>query len=215
MRTMQLAHFQSRLSRSNARFVLMITRHFASKGNATQGAWDEAELSKARDWLSKFNINSIPRSICAISFSRSSGPGGQNVNKYVTARLGSHKEWTCAKTVNRVNSKATLKVPLSALLPLVPPILHQDLRSCRYVADRTDALVIQSDEARKQSANVESCYEKLFRAVEESARNVIPGETSVEQRDRVRDLYVLIYVYKCKFSWLTTLKEKSRDGGKN
>lgn len=93
---------------------------------------------------------------------------------------------------NRVNSKATLKVPLSALLPLVPSILHQDLRSSRYVADRTDALVIQSDEARKQSANVESCYEKLFRAVEESARNVIPGETSVEQRDRVRNLYVLI-----------------------
>jgi peptidyl-tRNA hydrolase ICT1 len=99
----------------------------------------------------------------------------------------------CAKTGNRVNSKATLKVPLSALLPQVPSILHQDLRSSRYVADRTDALVIQSDEARKQSANVESCYEKLYRVVEKSARNVIPGETSVEQRDRVRDLYVLIY----------------------
>jgi hypothetical protein len=95
-----------------------------------------------------------------------------------------------ANMKERVNSKATLKVPLSALLPLVPSILHQDLRSSRYVADRTDAIVIQSDEARKQSANVESCYEKLFRAVEESARNVIPGETSVEQRDRVRDLYV-------------------------
>lgn len=115
----------------------------------------------------------------------------------------------------RVNSKATLKVPLSALLPLVPSILHQDLRSSRYVADRTDAIVIQSDEARKQSANVESCYEKLFRAVEETARNVIPGETSVEQRDRVRDLYVSVYCRLYEPSRLTTLKAKSRDGGTN
>lgn len=61
---------------------LTTPRHFASKkGNATHAVWDEAELSKARNWLSKFNISSIPRNICAISFSRSSGPGGQNVNK--------------------------------------------------------------------------------------------------------------------------------------
>lgn len=91
---MQFAHLQSRLFRRNAQFVLATTRHFASKkGNVTQsGVWDEAELSKARDWLSKFNINSIPRNICAISFSRSSGPGGQNVNKYVMHRPSSHEK---------------------------------------------------------------------------------------------------------------------------
>lgn len=111
----------------------------------------------------------------------------------------------CAYMKKRVNSKATLKVPLSDLLPLVPPILHQDLRSSRFVADRAGALVIQSDEARNQSANVESCYEKLFRAVEETARRVIPGETSVEQRDRVRDLYVYLSLI---LSLLTKVKEK-------
>jgi peptidyl-tRNA hydrolase ICT1 len=69
-------------------------------------------------------------------------------------------------------------------------MLHQNLRVSRYLAERNDALVIQSDEARKQSANVDSCYEKLYRVVEESGRTVIPGETSDDQKERVKSLYV-------------------------
>ena len=41
----------------------------------------EHALSEARSWLSRFTVNSIPPAICSYSFSRSSGPGGQNVNK--------------------------------------------------------------------------------------------------------------------------------------
>lgn len=41
----------------------------------------EAELSVVRKWLSSFTCESIPKRICEVSFSRSSGPGGQNVNK--------------------------------------------------------------------------------------------------------------------------------------
>lgn len=48
---------------------------------------DEAELKAAREWLSKFDLDTIPRSICEVSFSRSSGPGGQNVNKYYISFL--------------------------------------------------------------------------------------------------------------------------------
>lgn len=46
---------------------------------------DEEEVAAARKWLAKFDADTIPRSICDISFSRSSGPGGQNVNKCVNA----------------------------------------------------------------------------------------------------------------------------------
>jgi hypothetical protein len=42
---------------------------------------DEEELKAARSWLTTFTPESIPKSICEVSFSRSSGPGGQNVNK--------------------------------------------------------------------------------------------------------------------------------------
>lgn len=43
---------------------------------------DENELRAAQDWLDNFQVQSIPRKDCIITFSRASGPGGQNVNKY-------------------------------------------------------------------------------------------------------------------------------------
>ncbi len=44
---------------------------------------DENELLAARAWLAKLDAETIPfKSIGELSFSRSSGPGGQNVNKY-------------------------------------------------------------------------------------------------------------------------------------
>ena len=89
----------------------------------------------------------------------------------------------------RVNTKATLKVPLAFLLPLVPRIIHSQLQSSRYAAEKSQSLVIQSQESRKQAANVESCFEKLYELLENSAKGSIPGETSREQKDRVRNLY--------------------------
>jgi hypothetical protein len=46
---------------------------------------DEEELKKARQWLKTFSASTIPRDIGIMTYSRSSGPGGQNVNKYVDA----------------------------------------------------------------------------------------------------------------------------------
>ncbi|PYH89246.1 hypothetical protein BO71DRAFT_403219 [Aspergillus ellipticus CBS 707.79] len=148
------------------------TRTFASRraAIASDNGLDAADddLTAARDWVARLNANTIPRDISEISFSRSSGPGGQNVNK--------------------VNSKATLRVPLDSLLPLVPRYLHPALLSSRYVAARTQSLVIQSEESRKQTANVESCYDKLHQLLKNIAELNIPGETSQEQRDHVRKL---------------------------
>lgn len=42
-----------------------------------------AEHKEARTWLTTFNVDSIPKSAFEVTFSRSSGPGGQNVNKYI------------------------------------------------------------------------------------------------------------------------------------
>ena len=41
----------------------------------------EAEITAARKWLSEFTPSLIPKDACEISYARSSGPGGQNVNK--------------------------------------------------------------------------------------------------------------------------------------
>jgi peptidyl-tRNA hydrolase ICT1 len=43
--------------------------------------YTEEDLSAARKWLANLNPDTIPRNLCEITFSRSSGPGGQNVNK--------------------------------------------------------------------------------------------------------------------------------------
>ncbi|KAJ5439490.1 uncharacterized protein N7458_010488 [Penicillium daleae] len=144
------------------------TAKFASKGSSDHQ--DPHDLELARTWLKAFEsgVTSIPRQVGQVSFSRSSGPGGQNVNK--------------------VNSKATLKVPLATLFPLVPRLLHSPLRASRYATDRSQALVIQSDESRQQATNVDLCYEKLNRLLVSSAKEIIPGETSQEQRDRVSKL---------------------------
>ena len=41
----------------------------------------EGEHKEARRWLAQFSVKSIPKGACDVSFSRASGPGGQNVNK--------------------------------------------------------------------------------------------------------------------------------------
>ncbi|KAJ5094415.1 hypothetical protein N7456_010276 [Penicillium angulare] len=134
---------------------------------STKGSSDH-DLELARTWLKTFTSKSIPRQIGEVSFSRSSGPGGQNVNK--------------------VNSKATLKIFWANLLPLVPRLLHPQLRASRYASDRSQALVIQSDESRNQASNVDACFDKLHLLLESSAKAVIPGETSPEQQARVQKL---------------------------
>lgn len=58
-----------------------IIRYFASRKVSEA---DEDEIEAARKWLAKLDADTIRQNaICDISFSRSSGPGGQNVNKYV------------------------------------------------------------------------------------------------------------------------------------
>ena len=50
----------------------------------TADEFSEEDHSEAREWLEKLDLKSIvPRHICDVTFSRSSGPGGQNVNKFV------------------------------------------------------------------------------------------------------------------------------------
>ncbi|KAL2014084.1 hypothetical protein VTN00DRAFT_1609 [Thermoascus crustaceus] len=182
--------------RAVARVGQLSLRRFASRRAAALKAEepDEEALRAAREWLSKLNSQTIPRQICDVSFSRSSGPGGQNVNK--------------------VNSKATLRVPFSSLLPLVPSLLHPELRASRYAAERSDSLVIQSDESRKQTSNVEACFEKLRQLLETAGKAVIRGETSEEQKERVRKLQKAENEARIKMKKLHSSKKSSRRGSK-
>ncbi len=83
----------------------------------------------------------IPHSEWEWSFARSSGPGGQNVNK--------------------VNSKAILR-----WRPLECAVLPEEMRQrfmTRYASRLTTAgeLIVESEEYRDQPQNIRRCLEKL------------------------------------------------------
>ncbi len=83
---------------------------------------------------------SIPEEQLHWSFARSSGPGGQNVNK--------------------VNSKATMRwIPDHATFPSAVWNRFRD-KAKRYLTSEGH-VVIQSQEHRDQPQNVESCRSKL------------------------------------------------------
>ncbi|KAF2857817.1 peptidyl-tRNA hydrolase domain protein [Piedraia hortae CBS 480.64] len=152
-------------------------------------ATDE-DLCAARHWFSAFNKDTIPRRIGNLSFARSSGPGGQNVNK--------------------VSSKATLRIPLYTLFAHVPPLLHPLIKSSRYYAQRSNEIIVQADESRKQSENIEICFEKLHNMLLQSGREAIPRKTSPEKAKRVEVLQKIEVSRRKKSKQHHSMKKASR-----
>ncbi|KAF2214455.1 hypothetical protein CERZMDRAFT_37911 [Cercospora zeae-maydis SCOH1-5] len=158
------------------------------------GDVDDAELQAARQWLSKLAADTISRDICEVSFSRSSGPGGQNVNK--------------------VSSKATMRISLPSLLQRVPKVMHAFISNSRYHAAKSDHLVIQADDSRKQSDNVNACFRKLHDLIMQAGRETVPGETSPEQMKRVDQLQKAEAAARRKMKDHQSKKKSARRGGR-
>lgn len=60
-------------------------QHSYSTGTSRDGADHGGRLDAARAWLAALHAQTIPlETIGDLTFSTSSGPGGQNVNKYMT-----------------------------------------------------------------------------------------------------------------------------------
>ncbi|ODQ56591.1 hypothetical protein SAICODRAFT_50983 [Saitoella complicata NRRL Y-17804] len=121
-----------------------------------------------RKWKASFNPEIIPRDKCEIRFDRSSGPGGQNVNK--------------------LNTKATVRLELrkASFLPKQVIEAIKTSHSTKQYLTSDNELVIQSQASRTQAANLEDAYRKLYDIIRECVE--IPGETSQEQKDKVKNL---------------------------
>lgn len=74
LRSTRVSHFFPFTRRSDA---VRLVSQSTSRDSAS-----EDEIKEARAWLTRFNAETIPKELYEFSFSRSSGPGGQNVNKY-------------------------------------------------------------------------------------------------------------------------------------
>ncbi|KAI4729941.1 hypothetical protein E4T49_02361 [Aureobasidium sp. EXF-10728] len=127
---------------------------------------------------------------------------------HVDASIGSQAENTYRR---RVNSKATLRLPLSALLPMLPAVLRSAVSKSRYSAK--DDLVIQADDSRKQNENVHRCFIKLHEMIVQAGREVVPGETSAEQMERVKKLQKAENEGRLKMKKKHSDKKSARRGG--
>lgn len=91
------------------------------------------ETNEARAWISRFKSQPITRGSVELSFSRSSGPGGQVC---ATVRSRIQRQFLISKqNVNKVNTKATLRCPVDS--PWIPLWARNELKksvgSTRYV----------------------------------------------------------------------------------
>jgi len=83
----------------------------------------------------------IPGDELRLSFARSAGPGGQNVNK--------------------VNSKAVLRWKVAASTSLPSDVQARFLEAFASKINQQGELVLDSDRFREQTRNISACYEKL------------------------------------------------------
>lgn len=83
----------------------------------------------------------IPEAELRLSFARSSGPGGQNVNK--------------------VSSKAILHFAVATTPSLPPEVRQRFMERFKSRLTTTGEVVIHSEEYRDQPRNIQSSYDKL------------------------------------------------------
>lgn len=110
----------------------------------------------------------VPAAELSLSFVRSSGPGGQNVNK--------------------VNSKAVLKWNVATTSSLSDGVKSRFFKRYGRRINQAGEVVLSSDRFRNQPRNVSDCYEKLRQLIQSvltAPRKRIktrPSKSSVERR---------------------------------
>ncbi|KAK9235786.1 hypothetical protein V1525DRAFT_434357 [Lipomyces kononenkoae] len=141
-------------------------RTYTSVFHKVDSDFADEEITTARTWLNTFKVSDIPRDKFHISFARSGGPGGQNVNK--------------------LNTKATIKCSWEDL-DWIPQVILERLRTkhFRYLT-KHDNVVVQSDSARQRHDNLEDCFQKLHDMIHDCA--FIPDEATPEKVEKWNEI---------------------------
>lgn len=144
-------------------------------------------------WIKEFSKKSIPLDRLCVKFIKSSGPGGQNVNK--------------------VNTKVEMRFNLSAANWL-PKYVQQRLRATLGSRiNSRDEFHLSSDRYRTQKQNLDDCVTKLESWIKEAGK--IPNAPSEEQRQRVADLVKAEKERNIKSNKIRQQRSGERQGAKN
>lgn len=141
----------------------------------------KTDIESAKKWLEGVNLATIPRHLFTISYSRSSGPGGQKVNKT------SSKATISLEPYQWLDSQYCFWIP--------PPVLHQIRQTNLRHQTKTGGILIQSDGSRSRDSNTDECFRKLLQDIKDNvyfADEVSEAdkkkwkELEVEQKERRR-----------------------------
>jgi peptidyl-tRNA hydrolase ICT1 len=78
-----MLHIFKALSKSPSRGQLAFLQDRRAYSSRSTSDSEAVDLDSAREWFRRFNKSTIPKKIAKTEFSRSSGAGGQKVNKYI------------------------------------------------------------------------------------------------------------------------------------
>ncbi|KAI0892998.1 hypothetical protein F4806DRAFT_477850 [Annulohypoxylon nitens] len=157
---------------------------------AYDAAFNQDELAEARRWFDTFDWDTLPRGLS--TFSRSSGPGGQHVNKTET--------------------KATTRWPISELSKLLPKIMHQALRASDYYTKSNDSITLTCQTQRNKTANADENRTKLVIELQKLYRANVPEKTSAEKIKKYERLENAYREHRLQLKKHHSSKKASRRG---
>lgn len=155
-------------SSHNTKRMITLRRAVAQIRWLLQHSNSKEEIETAKKWIETFQLDSIPRAPFVISYSRSSGPGGQKVNKT------SSKATISLEPFQWLNPKICSWIPSA----VISQLQHKGLR----YQTKGGGLLIQSDTHRCRDANTDECFQKLLREIKTSV--FFEGETSAEDKEK-------------------------------
>ncbi|KAM0747637.1 hypothetical protein T439DRAFT_93303 [Meredithblackwellia eburnea MCA 4105] len=135
------------------------------------------DMRAARKWCDDFeqfdDLNSVPfiKDNAEITHSRSSGPGGQNVNK--------------------VSTKATLRFPISLCRTMFPDYIIPILKESKHHSSTPlpdGSILLTSSRFRTQPENMRDVWDKFKEVILEAGRRDLIGETKEGKGKRIKAL---------------------------
>ncbi|KOS17906.1 hypothetical protein ESCO_002676 [Escovopsis weberi] len=151
---------------------------------------DQDALAEARAWFKSFDPARLPRG--STSFARSSGPGGQHVNKTET--------------------KAITTYAVKDILLALPKTLHAAVRSSKYYTAGSDCLTFAAQTHRSRTTNADENRQKLVDEVMRIYQHEVPSETSREKTKKHEQIEKKFHQGRLQQKKLQSAKKQSRRG---